>query len=86
MTKSHLNELKEFFTSTLAVTIKKEVGELRDEMNRRFDENDEKQNEILNAIGYRFNDHDVALMRHSTDILNHENRILRLENNWLITA
>ena len=80
MTKSQLNELKQFFASAL----KEGLSELRDEMNRRFDENDEKQNEILNAIGYRFNEQDAALMRHSTDILNPENRILRLESNWLL--
>jgi len=47
MTKSQLDELKHFFASAL----KEGLSELRDEMNRRFDENDEKQNEILNAIG-----------------------------------
>jgi|GEM_PF-5227901 len=85
MTDTQLNELKQFFASTLTVTIKREVGGIRDEMNRRFDEADEKYmmmfNEILNTIGHRFNEHEAVITQHSATIMNHENRIIRLEAN-----
>ncbi len=79
MNENQLTGLKQFITST----VKEEVGELRNEMNLRFQENDVKLNdilnEILNAIGHRFNEHDTVITQQSATIINHENRLLHLE-------
>ena len=76
---------KQFFTSTLKRALSEQSNELRDEMNRRFDEADKKYmmmfNEILNAIGHRSNEYETIMTQQSAIISNHEYRILLLETN-----
>ncbi|MFZ2126315.1 MAG: hypothetical protein WAV04_02270 [Candidatus Microsaccharimonas sp.] len=85
MDEKQFTELKQFFTSTLRESLSEQSNRLLTEMNRRFEENDEKLdmilNEILNAIGHRFNEQDAIIGGQSLTLTNHENRILHLESN-----
>lgn len=56
----------------LAIEFRSEMAQLRTDMNRRFSRQDEKLNEILTAIGERFD-------RNEKTIDGHDHRITRLE-------
>lgn len=83
MNNDAIADLKQFIEATmsqqLAVQkteivseIRGETGERFDAMNKRFDENDEKLDEILNVVGGEMNTHSVQLA-------DHEMRITRLQ-------
>lgn len=56
----------------LAIEFRSEMAQLRTDMSRRFSRQDEKLNEILTAIGERFD-------RNEKTIDGHDHRIARLE-------
>ena len=57
-----------------------EVDKRFDEVYERFDENDEKLNEIMNAIGSEFQEKAEQIDACTTQLTDHETRILRLES------
>jgi hypothetical protein len=71
MDDKNLKELKEFITNT----VHQEIAPLVE----RFDENDLKQNEILNAIGEVQNTQSRALHVQASHIDDHQRRIVKLE-------
>ena len=57
-----------------------EIDKRFDEVYERFDENDEKLNEIMNAIGSEFQEKAEQIDTCTTQLTDHETRILRLES------
>ena len=79
LTSDDLADIKQLMTSLLSAQEKRIEAHVEEMMNERFEEQDEKLNEILNAVGTRFNDQDETSLDHTKQIKNHEKRILRLE-------
>lgn len=82
LTSDDLADIKQLMTSVVRAevrslqgevgSLRSEFGSLREEMNQRFAEQDEKLNEIMNAVGGEFSEH-------ADKIDDHERRIYRLE-------
>ena len=68
MTNAQLIDLKTFIASTM----KDEVSKLRTEMDGRFDQ-------VLDAIGERFDHNEALLEHHSATNADHEARTVLLE-------
>ncbi len=79
LTSDDLADIKQLMTSLLSAQEKRIEAHMKEMMDKRFEEQDEKLNEILNAVGTRFNDQDEISLDNTKQIKNHEKRILRLE-------
>lgn len=75
LTRDDLTDIKQLMTSLLST----QERSIMEAVDKRFEEQDEKLNEILNAVGTRFNDQDDLTLDHTDQIKNHEKRIGRLE-------
>lgn len=76
LTQDDLADIKQLMQAVMSQGLAEQkreiVTEIRDEMNQRFAEQDEKLDEILNAVG-------SDLADKSDQLDNHETRITRLE-------
>lgn len=75
LTSDDLADIKQLMTSLLST----QERSIMEAVDKRFEEQDEKLNEILNAVGTRFNNQDEISLDNTKQIKNHEKRILRLE-------
>lgn len=72
MNDETIQDLKQFISATVSQQLAQQTKDIHEEMNRRFDEQDEKLDEILNAVGGSINDVEEKVDKH-------EVRITRLE-------
>ncbi len=93
MNKEEINDLKQFITTTVREELvapidglHQEISDVKTDLNHkidgmieRFDENDLKQDEILNAIGEINEKQFKTIKIHADHIDNHERRIVKLE-------
>lgn len=80
MDKATIKDLKQFIVTTVeqktaGLASKDDIASII----ARLDENDLKQDEILNVIGEAMDRHDKALLSQASHIDDHERRILKLE-------
>lgn len=75
LSSDDLADIKQLMVSLLNAQEKRLV----ERMDERFKEQDEKLNEILDAVGAKFNDQDETSASHVKQIEDHERRILQLE-------
>ena len=75
LTSDDLADIKQLMTSLLST----QERSIMEAVDKRFEEQDEKLNEILNAVGTRFNNQDEISLDNTKKNKNHEKRILRLE-------
>ena len=90
LTSDDLADIKQLMTSVVRAEVSAEVGVLRDEINERFEETDNKIDTLASNVAKRFDEQDdkmneilnalgADLNEHEEQIEDHERRIYRLE-------
>lgn len=79
LSSDDIQDLKQFISTELSRQLILQLGDVRgdikqlkDDIDARFEENDEKLNEILNAVG-------ADLAKHTAKLDDHDERLVRLE-------
>ena len=80
LTSDDLADIKQLMTSLLSAQEKRIEAHMKEMMDKRFEEQDEKLNEILNAVGGDLEEKDEQIIAHNKQLKNHESRILHLES------
>ena len=75
LTSDDLADIKQ-----LLLALENRLDRRFDEVDKRFSDQDEQLNEILNAVGGDLEEKDEQIIAHNKQLKNHESRILHLES------